>query len=122
MSTLLLAAVALHYVYVFTPTLLFMPAEGVDTHFRSRDDLPEASAVVGRGRRALANWQESFPPFVALALAAMVTGADASNGAMLFLAGRVLYLPLYLAGVPYLRSAVWTASVGGLAWMGAALL
>ena len=122
MSTWLFASLALHAVYVFAPTTLYLPTEGVGTHFGGRDEQPEASAVVGRARRALANWQESFPVFLALALAALATDTDASSGALLFLGARVLYLPLYLGAVPFVRSAVWTVSIGGLIWMAAAMI
>ncbi|MBU6247381.1 MAG: MAPEG family protein, partial [Xanthomonadaceae bacterium] len=35
-------------------------------------------------------------------------------GAQLYLWARVAYLPVYAAGIPYLRSAVWGVSMVGL--------
>lgn len=122
MSTWLIVSLVLHSVYVFTPAMLFLPAEGIGTHLGGRDQLPEPSPTVGRARRALANWQESFPAFLALAVAALATGAHAQSGAVLFLTARLAYLPLYLGGVPYARSAAWMASVAGLVWMAWAIL
>ena len=35
-------------------------------------------------------------------------------GAGLYVAGRALYVPLYVAGVPVLRSLIWTVAFVGL--------
>jgi uncharacterized MAPEG superfamily protein len=42
-------------------------------------------------------------------------------GAQMYLVARVAYLAVYLAGVPYIRSAVFTAAAAGLVIMGYAL-
>ncbi|MBV7408083.1 MAPEG family protein [Maritimibacter sp. DP1N21-5] len=115
----IIAAVALHAAYVLTPAALFLPREGALKHLGGRDDLPEPGVLTGRARRALANWQESLPVFVLLALAALVLGADdrATLGAMIFVLARVAYLPLYLTGLPGPRSLAWLVAVGGLVVM-----
>jgi uncharacterized MAPEG superfamily protein len=38
-------------------------------------------------------------------------------GAQIFFWARVLYLPVYCAGVTYLRTAIWVVSIVGLAMM-----
>lgn len=122
MTTWLLASLVLHAVYVLTPAALYLPAEGTMTHLGGRDEQPKPSRMVGRARRALANWQENFPVFLALALGAMALGRpDAGAGAVLFLVARVAYLPLYLTGIPGLRSLSWMVSVAGLVWMAVSL-
>jgi len=35
-------------------------------------------------------------------------------GAQLYFWARVAYLPIYLAGIPYLRTAVWAVSLWGM--------
>jgi uncharacterized MAPEG superfamily protein len=35
-------------------------------------------------------------------------------GAELYVAGRVLYLPLYAVGIPVVRTIVWTAATIGI--------
>ena len=35
-------------------------------------------------------------------------------GCWLYLLGRLVYVPLYAAGIPYVRSLVWLASMVGL--------
>lgn len=81
-----------------------------------RDEQREVTGIAGRAERAFRNFLETFPLFAAVALAVHVTGkADwwTGLGAALYFWARVAYLPLYLAGIPYLRSAVWClASLG----------
>ena len=40
----------------------------------------------------------------------------------LYLGARIVYVPLYACGVPYLRSLAWVVSVGGLLLVLAALV
>ncbi|MCX8999233.1 MAPEG family protein [Rhizobiaceae bacterium BDR2-2] len=76
--------------------------------------------LAGRAGRASANLRETYPAFPALCLALAVTG-DPSGwgliGAYVWFAARIIYLPLYLAGIPYIRSLVWLGSLAGLAAM-----
>jgi len=79
----------------------------------------------GRAARALRNFQETYPAFVALALALAIagrTGGSGETGAWLWLIARIVYLPLYLLGIPYLRSLCWCVSILGLGLMLARLL
>ena len=92
----------------------------------ARDD-PAAplSGAAGRLARALANFCETFPFFAALAVAVVVAGrtGDASHwGAGLYLAGRVIYLPLYAFGVPLVRSLAWNIAAAGILLLASALL
>ena len=86
-----------------------------------RDQSFEPSGkIAGRAARASANFRETYPAFVGLALALALKG-DASalgiGGAWLWFACRVVYVPLYLAGIPYIRSLAWVASMVGLLLM-----
>ena len=49
-----------------------------------------------------------------IAHAAGREGALTLLGCQLYLAARVVYLPLYAAGVPLVRSLVWGVSLAGL--------
>ena len=77
-------------------------------------------ALAGRAARASANFRETYPAFVGLLLALSFSG-DTSGlgllGATVWLVARVIYIPLYLAGIPYVRSLVWLISVLGLLLM-----
>lgn len=94
---------------------------GIGWNAGPRDgDQPPLGKHAGRAQRALDNYKESWPAFIALALGLAVvdrTGGIAATGAILWFAARIVYLPLYLFGVPYVRSLVWLASIAGLAMM-----
>lgn len=85
-----------------------------------RDTPPSLSPLAGRAERALRNFLETFAAFAALAIALEITGrADdwSGVGAALYFWGRVVYLPLYLSGIPWLRSAAWCVASLGIAIM-----
>jgi uncharacterized MAPEG superfamily protein len=85
----------------------------------NREGLPEITGWAGRARRAHHNMLESLVLFAALVLVAQAMGKGANPnvllGAQLFLWGRLAYAVVYLAGIPWLRTAVWLVSVAGLA-------
>lgn len=86
-----------------------------------RDDNRQSGNVMaGRLKRALENLLETYPAFVALALALAVTGKAggiAATGAWLWLIARVVYVPLYAFGVPGVRTLAWCVSIVGLLMM-----
>jgi uncharacterized MAPEG superfamily protein len=92
---------------------------GMKVGLSNRDNLPEATPMGARAERAAANTKENFILFLALALVAHAAGAEnqALLGAQVFFWARVVYLPVYILGITYLRSAVWGVGVAGLAMM-----
>jgi uncharacterized MAPEG superfamily protein len=89
--------------------------------FTSRDKPPAASGLLfGRACRALANYLENFTPFVAVALALIATqrtGGAGAIGATIWILARVVYLPVYVFGIIYVRTIVWGISIIGLVMM-----
>ena len=86
---------------------------------------PPLRGVAGRLDRALRNFLETFPLFVAAVLAAHVSethNALTEWGARLYLWGRVAYVPLYVAGIPLVRSLVWNVATIGIMLFVVALL
>lgn len=81
--------------------------------------------VAGRLDTALRNFFETSPLFVAVVLAAQLSGTqDAVTewGSRLYFWGRVAYVPLYAAGVPLLRSLVWNVATIGIGLVVVAVL
>lgn len=73
--------------------------------------------VAGRVNRAWSNFLETFPMFAAAVLAVVaIDGGDDTTalGAQLYFWARVAYIPMYAAGIPYVRSLVWAVSLAGL--------
>jgi uncharacterized MAPEG superfamily protein len=94
--------------------------------FTSRDRPAAASGLLfGRATRALANYVENLTPFVAVALALIVTqrtGGSGALGATIWVLARIVYIPVYLFGIMYARTAAWTISIIGLVMMLARLI
>jgi uncharacterized MAPEG superfamily protein len=84
------------------------------------EERQSGNVMAGRLKRALENLLETYPAFVALALALALTGRTggiAATGAWIWLAARVVYLPLYAFGVPAVRTLAWVVSIVGLLMM-----
>jgi uncharacterized MAPEG superfamily protein len=83
----------------------------------NREAVPAFGGWVGRAQRAHHNMLESLVLFAALVLIAVVTNKTNSTtllGAQLFFWARLAYAVVYVAGIPWLRTAVWFVSVIGL--------
>ena len=98
--------------------------EGREITLGNRDNLKEATPIGGRADRAAKNSIEAAVFFVPLALIANAAGMDAEVmlGAQVAFWARIAYVPIYIAGIKYLRSFVWIVGVVGYAMMVAAML
>lgn len=117
--TCLLWSAALGFVYLMTQASLANSDNkgGLDPN-RDRD--PEFGLRAQRAGRALRNFLETYPLFIALAVVAELAnrhGALTHWGAILYIAGRVAYLPLYILGGGIIRSAAWGVALLGLVLM-----
>lgn len=119
--TLLGASTILLFVHVMIQGQTATRDRGLAWNAGARDgEQAPLGPLAGRAARALANFQETYPVFIALALGLAVTGQTGgvgATGALLWFAARIAYIPLYLLGVPYIRSLAWMASMLGLLLM-----
>lgn len=92
----------------------------------ARDEArPPMSGIGGRLERAYRNFLETFPYFVAAVAVVAISGAAdrvSAWGAIAYFAGRLIYVPLYAAGIPVLRGLVWNIPTLGILAMFATLL
>src|SRR5262245_1171919 len=98
---------------------------GMRIAFGNRDDVPEAEPIAGRADRAATNMLENLAIFTALVAAVQFAGktsAQTQLGATLFCWTRLGYWPCYVAGIIYLRTAIWLVGMVGLAMIAAAIL
>ena len=80
--------------------------------------------LAGRLIRAQANLFETLPIFAAAVIMAHIAGKDGQLtfiGAHLYFFGRLIYLPLYALGLPFIRSLVWLVAFAGMLMVLAAL-
>ena len=118
--TVLAWSVVLLLVHVFSQALTTTAAVGLSYGAGARDQQKDPGVIPSRLKRALVNYNETYVGFVALALALAVTGKSggiAATGAIVWIVSRVIYLPLYALGVPYIRTVAFFASVIGLLMM-----
>lgn len=79
-----------------------------------RDEPPTGLSLHGRRlKRSYENYLETLPWFaIALVVAHLAGKADATVHlcGWVYLVARVAYIPAYVAGIPFLRSAVWAVA------------
>ncbi len=84
----------------------------------ARDEvLPPLNPLAARLARAEANFLETFPIAIVALIGVVLadrTSAATALGGWIWLGARIVYLPLYAAGVPVVRTLVWAVSVFGL--------
>ena len=118
MTFWILTAVVLYFAQTLLPVAFRYG--GSPEAMKSRDVMPDPTVMSGRADRALVNVTEAMILFFPLALLAH-EAAGAVLGATLFVCARIIYVPLYLVGVPFLRTLAWIAGLGGLCVMAVAL-
>jgi uncharacterized MAPEG superfamily protein len=107
------------FIHIFVAIRFKTAQYGRSWNVGARDEaLPEANPMTGRTARAQANFQETFPIAVVALLGVVLankTTASTALGGWIWLGARVIYLPLYMAGIRVVRTIVWTVSMIGLA-------
>jgi len=108
-------------VHIFGAAQVKTRQYGTKWNMGARDEeLPPPAPIVGRMTRAQANFFETFPLAIIAVVALSITGTQTfwtQLGALLWLGGRIVYLPLYAAGVPVVRTIVFLASLVGILMM-----
>ena len=122
---MLALSVVLGFVHIYTSSIAKTHQYGRQWNVSARDaEMPPLGTVASRLARAQSNFMETFPLFVAAVLmadAANHHGALAVWGSQLYFYARVLYLPIYAAGIPVLRTVVWNVATLGIVMVLAAL-
>jgi uncharacterized MAPEG superfamily protein len=125
MVLLVLLVLALFVMQTLLPSRFRQPAADgakgrLTENLGNRDHMRPLTVVGERATRALDNMHEALPVFLALALLNMIVGTAAglaTTGATIFLIARAVYVAIYMAGVPVVRTLVWAVSWVGLAMM-----
>ena len=115
---LLAWAVLLAFAQMLVAVTGYMLQVGLPALAGNREGLPPATGWAGRAARAHRNMIENlmlFAPLVLIAAVAGKTGDMTLLGAQIFFWARLVYAFVYLAGIPWLRTGVWTVSAVGMA-------
>jgi uncharacterized MAPEG superfamily protein len=112
--TMLVLAVALGLLQLLVASRSGNSQRGLKWNVGPRDEPPPpVRPVAGRLERAFRNFMETFPFFATVVIVAALIGRHnwaTVWGAQAYLAARILYVPLYAAGVPVIRTLVWIAA------------
>lgn len=119
-------SVLLGIVYVLVAAGFGTWQRGLLWNLGNRDDTPQSpDKFTARADRAKRNFLETFAFYAAATLAVVAVhkpDAQTALGAQIYFWARVAYLPVYVIGIPYLRTAIWIASLWGILQMLEALL
>jgi uncharacterized MAPEG superfamily protein len=113
----LLFAVILTFVQMLIAAMGSNQQFGLPTLAGNREGLPDVTGWAGRAKRAHLNMLENLVLFAVLVLIAQVAGkanATTAMGASIFFWARLVYAGVYLAGISWVRTAVWAVSVIGM--------
>jgi uncharacterized MAPEG superfamily protein len=103
-----------------------MSQRNLQWNLSARDKkMPELTGIPGRLDRAFKNFMETFVFFAAAVLIVTMLNRNSNIsaiGAQLYFYGRVVYVGVYAAGTPILRTIIWMASTAGILMLLSALL
>jgi uncharacterized MAPEG superfamily protein len=105
-------------VQLLLATQLSTMQRGVKWNLSPRDEkVPDLTGVAGRMDRAFKNFMETFPFFIVAIIIVQIAqrqSGSSSIGAMIYFWARLLYVPLYAAGIIGVRTFVWVISFIGI--------
>ena len=113
--TVLALAGVLMVVHIFAATHYKTKQYGAEWNMGARDaDMPPLNDIAGRLDRARGNFLETLPLAI-IGLLGVTLAGKASDltaiAAWTWLAARLVYLPLYWAGIPKVRTLIWGVSL-----------
>ncbi len=114
---LLVWTVALAFAQMLFAVVGAMLEVGIDELASNREYMPKLTGWAERARKGHLNILENLALFAPLVLVAQIAGRTNETtalGAEIFFFARLLYVFVFAAGVPYLRTLVWIVSVIGL--------
>jgi uncharacterized MAPEG superfamily protein len=115
---LLAWTVAFGLLQVFVAAGFATAQRGLKWNASNRDgETKPLTGAAARAVRANANFLETFPFFAAAVLGVVLAAkatAHTTLGCEVYLGARLAYLPIYLLGIPYLRTLVYGVSIWGL--------
>jgi len=108
-------------VHIFAASTVRTTQYGTAWNAGNRESDPGTpTPLVGRLMRAQGNFFETFPLVIAVVALLGLAGIHTSwtaIGAVVWLIARVAYLPIYAAGITYVRSVVFLVSLAGIVMM-----
>lgn len=106
------------FIYIFAAVRFKTAQYGRQWNVGARDEeLPPPAPLPRRLIRAQNNFLETFPIAIVALLGVVIanrTSGTTALGGWIWLGARIVYLPLYAAGIPVIRTIVYAVSMAGL--------
>ncbi len=105
---------------ILLQVLLAVPQVGLPYLSSPRDDAKPLTGIAGRCVRCVENSVVALALFAAAVFALHANSASSAStllAAQAFLVARIAFVGVYLAGIPYLRTAVWLIGFLATAFM-----
>ena len=112
-TSILILSFLLVLIQITIPVLISLLTNNVKISylFSSRDDAVNTSKYIDRANRALKNLFETLPIFIGLILLSIINDVDNSLLAMIWLFARIIYVPVYIVGINYVRTGIWAIAL-----------
>ena len=113
LTSILILSFLLVLIQITIPVLISLLTNNVKLSylFSSRDNAANTSKYIDRANRALKNLFETLPIFIGLILLSIINDLDNSLLAMMWLLARIIYVPVYIIGMNYVRTGIWAIAL-----------
>ena len=113
LTNILILSFLLVLIQITVPLLISLSTNNVKLSylFSSRDSEANTSIYIDRANRSLNNLFETLPIFIGLVFLSIINDVDNSLLAMIWLLARIIYVPVYIVGINYLRTGIWAIAL-----------
>jgi uncharacterized MAPEG superfamily protein len=121
----LLASAGVLMVGLFAQGIAGLMAYGPIRQSGARDEALEQTRFLGRTSRAAQNQIESLALITPVILIAHLVGTNTAMtemGSLIYLVARLVYMPVYWLGIPFIRTMIFTAGLVGIVMIAASIL
>ena len=124
LTSILILSFLLVLIQITIPVLISLLTNNVKLSylFSSRDNAANTSKYIDRANRSLKNLFETLPIFIGLILLSIISDVDNSFLAMIWLFARIIYVPVYILGINYVRTGIWAIALICLIMMSVSFL
>ena len=113
LTSILILSFLLVLIQITIPVLISLLTNNVKLSylFSSRDNIANTSIYIDSANRSLKNLFETLPIFIGLILLSIINDVDNSLLAMIWLLARIIYIPVYIVGINYVRTGIWAIAL-----------
>ena len=113
LENILILSFLLVLIQITIPVLISLITNNVKLSylFSPRDKEANTSIYIDRAYRSLKNLFETLPIFIGVVLLSIIKDVDNTSLAIIWLLARIIYVPVYIIGINYLRTGIWAISL-----------